>query len=173
MFTILMTIFIIVIVYEISVKYETSLKRADFSTFNRDRTAAYIEIWINAMRYRKCGFMDIRSTNRATAITWLLRRRPSLKSKWVVAGHRDDDDDDDNDDHRYDVPIYDDRRAAAPMIHGRSLAPGCPSHSSPLFSHSLTLYIAALSLLSIWDNERWDRTLQLQPSLSRFIIYEI
>ncbi|KAL6444531.1 hypothetical protein ACFW04_001982 [Cataglyphis niger] len=41
----------------------------------------YIEIRINAMKYRKCGFMDIRSTNRVVAITWLLRRRPSLKSK--------------------------------------------------------------------------------------------
>lgn len=134
--------------YEIRAKFRIS--GMDFSILNRDRTA-YIEIWINAMRYRKCGFMDfIRSTNRATAITWLLRRRPSLKSKWVAAGHRDDDDDD-NDDDRYDVPIYDDRWAATPMIHGRSLAPACPSHSLLLYSLILPPFISQRCLFCQYE----------------------
>lgn len=107
---------------------------------NRNRTV-HIEIRINAMRYRKCGFTDIRSTNRTAAITWLLRRCPSLKSKWVAVGRREDDDDDD-DDHRYGVPIYDDRWTAAPMIHGCSLAPGCSSHSLLLYSLILSPFIS-------------------------------
>lgn len=104
-----------------------------------DRTA-YIEIRINAMKYRKCGFMDIRSTNRVVAITWLLRRRPSLKSKWVAVGRRDDDHDDDDDDHRYGVPIYDDLQLR--WFTERSLAPGCPSHSLLLYSLILSPFIS-------------------------------
>lgn len=65
-------------------------------TFDYDRM-----IW--RCEYSRQGAENVisstRSMNRPAAITWLLRRRPSLQSKRVVVGRRDDDDDDD--DHHY------------------------------------------------------------------------